>query len=289
MDQGMYMSRTEVDSTTFGDLLSRYLEEITPTKKGAAPETSRIRALLRHPLAKRMVGSIRSLDIARYRNERLQEVAPPTAKRDLVIISHVFEIAIREWSLPLLNPVRQIRLPAHGKPRNRRLEQGAVADENEESRLLRACRQARNPFLLPIVKLAIETAMRQSELVGLRWNHIDLKRRVAYLADTKNGESREVPLSSAAVKILDALPRSVNGAVFPGLTAEAVKRSYARAVRRAKIDNLHFHDLRHEATTRFFERGLNIMEVASITGHKDLRMLRRYTHLRAEDLARLLG
>jgi integrase len=131
--------------------------------------------------------------------------------------------------------------------------------------------------------------MRQGELVNLRWEHIDLTRRITYLPDTKNGEARTVPLSTAAIKVLHSLPRSMTGQVFPGLTTEAVKRAFARAVRRAGIEDLRFHDLRHESTSRLFERGLNIMEVASITGHKDLRMLRRYTHLKAEDLARKLG
>jgi integrase len=98
-----------------------------------------------------------------------------------------------------------------------------------------------------------------------------------------------VPLSSTAIRVLRALPRSLHGPVFPGLTTEAIKRAYIRSVRRAGIEDLRFHDLRHEATTRLFEKGLNIMEVASITGHKDLRMLRRYTHLKAEDLAKKLG
>ena len=118
--------------------------------------------------------------------------------------------------------------------------------------------------------------MRQGELVSLRWEHIDLNRRIALLPDTKNRELR-------------ALPRSLHGEVFPGLTTETFKRTYIRAVRRAAIEDLRFHDLRHEATTRLFDKGLNIMEVVSITRHRDLRMLRRYTHLKAEDLARKLG
>ncbi len=130
--------------------------------------------------------------------------------------------------------------------------------------------------------------MRQGEIVGLRWRHVNMARRTALLPDTKNGESRTVPLSSVAVDLLKALPRSINGEVFPGVTTEAVKQAFIRATRRAKIEDFHFHDLRHEATTRLFERGLNIIEVSSITGHRDLQMLRRYTHLRAEDLAKKL-
>jgi integrase len=263
MDQGLFVSRAEAESTTLGELLQRYLEEVTPLKKGAGPEAARIRALLRHKLANRYVAGIRGVDIARYRDERLRKVCPGTAKRDLVILSHLFEVARKEWGIHVYNPVRDIKLPPHAK--------------------------ARNPFLLPIVRLALETAMRQGELVSLCWEHIDLKRQIAHLPDTKNGEARTVPLSSAAIGVLRSLPRSLHGQVFPGLTTEAVKRAFIRAVRRAGIKDLRFHDLRHEATTRLFEKGLNIMEVASITGHKDLRMLRRYTHLKAEDLARKLG
>ena len=200
-----------------------------------------------------------------------------------MLLGHVFEVARKEWGIQVHNPVRDIKLPANGRPRDRRLQAG------EEPRLLVACQEARNPWLLPIVQLALETAMRQGELIRLRWEHIDLSRRTAHLPDTKNGEARTVPLSTTAIRVLRALPRSLHGQVFPGITTEAIKRAYIRAVRRAGIENLRFHDLRHEATTRMFEKGLNIMEVATITGHKDLRMLRRYTHLKAEDLARKLG
>jgi len=233
---------------------------------------------MRVPLARRFVASIRGMDIARFRDERLRKVTPSTVKRDLVLLGHVFEVARKEWGIHFHNPVRDIKLP-----RDRRLQAG------EETRLLEACREAHNPWLLPVVQLALETAMRQGELIRLRWEHIDLNRRTAHLPDTKNGESRTVPLSTTAVRVLRTLPRSLHGQTFPGVTTEAIKRAYIRAVRRAGIENLRFHDLRHEATTRLFEKGLNIMEVASITGHKDLRMLRRYTHLKAEDLARKLG
>lgn len=206
-----------------------------------------------------------------------------------MILSHLFEVARKEWGIHVYNPVRDIKLPPHAKARERRLRSGEEKTEDEEIFLLAACQEARNPFLLPIVRLALETAMRQGELVSLRWEHIDLNRQIAHLSDTKNGEARTVPLSSTAIRVLRSLPRSLHGQVFPGLTTEAVKRAYIRAVRRARIEDLRFHDLRHEATTRLFEKGLNIMEVASITGHKDLRMLRRYTHLKAEDLAKKLG
>ncbi len=289
MDRGEFTSRTEAESITLRELLERYREEITPTKRGSGPESARIQAMLRQPLAQRVVGSIRGVDIARYRDERLKEVSSATVKRDLVIVSHLFEVARKEWGLPVANPVRDIKTPAHNKARERRLESASDGRESEEKQLLRACQDARNPYLLAVVRLALETAMRQGELIGLRWEHIDLTRRIAHLPQTKNGEARTVPLSTVAVQILRKLPRSLSGQVFPDLTTEAVKKAFIRAVRRAGIEDLRFHDLRHEATSRLFERSFNIIEVAAITGHKDLRMLRRYTHLRSEELAKKLG
>ena len=279
MEKGAFISRAEAESTTLKELLQRYLEVVTPLKKGAEPETNRLNLMMRHPLARRFVAGVRGVDIARWRDERLRKVTPATVKWDLVLLGHVFDVARKESDIHVHNPVRDIKLPPGGRPRDRRLQPG------EEARLFTACREARNRWLLPMVQLALQTAMCQGELLRMCWQHIDLNRRTAHLPDTKNGEARTVPLSSTAVAML----RALHGDVFPGVTTEAVKRSYMRATRRAGIEDLRFHDLRHEATTRLFEKGLNIMEVASITGHKDLRILRRYTHLKAENLARKLS
>lgn len=289
MDQGVFQSRKEAESTTLSELLERYLSERTPKKRGAEPEACRIRALMRHPLAKRYVASIRCTDIAQYRDERLRKVSSGSVRRELSILSQVFEVSRKEWEIFVRNPVREVTPPEPNASRRRRLEPGTPDVASEENRLLSACRLCRNPYLLPVVKLAIETAMRQSELVGLKWENISFQRRTAFLPHTKNGDSRSVPLSSEALKVLGNLPRSISGDVFPGLTTTAIKKAFNRATRRAEIEDFHFHDLRHEATSRLFEVGLNIMEVATITGHRDLRMLRRYTHLKAEDLAKKLA
>ena len=136
------------------------------------------------------------------------------------------------------------------------------------------------------VVLALETGMRRGELLSVEWGNVDLNRRTALLPITKNGDSRGVPLSSRALTVLRSLPPSTTGRVFGDLTADAVKLSFRRTTVRAGITGLRFHDLRHEATSRLFEKGLNVMEVASVTGHKTLQMLKRYTHLNAVDLGR---
>jgi len=288
IDRGLFISRNEADTATVAELLNRYLREYTPHKKGAGPEACRIRALLRHSIATRFIGTVRGVDMARYRDERLEKVTGGSVRRELTILSHLFEVSRKEWGIFVHNPVRDIKLPTENRARNRRLLGAQDGSDSEEARLFRACRRSRNPYLLPIVRLALETAMRQSELVGMHWQHIDLNRRTIFLPQTKNGDSRAVPLSTDAVAVLKALPRGIKGDVFPGVTTEAIKKAFIRARQRTDIEDLHFHDLRHEATTRFFEQGLNIMEVSSITGHRDLQMLRRYTHLRAEDLAKKL-
>jgi integrase len=131
--------------------------------------------------------------------------------------------------------------------------------------------------------------MRRGELLSLEWVNVDLNKRTALLPITKNGDSRGVPLSSRALAVPRSLPPLTTGRVFGELTADALKLSFRRAMRRAGITGLRFHDPRHEATSRLFEKGLNVMEVASVTGHKTLQMLKRYTHLNAVDLAARLG
>jgi integrase len=143
----------------------------------------------------------------------------------------------------------------------------------------------RTPLLKPLIILAIETAMRRGELLNLRWEYVDLKLRVAHLPLTKNGDSRDVPLSRRAVETLRELRGSAitHERVFP-MTGNAVRQAFEHLRARAEMSDFHFHDLRHEAISRLFEKGLNIAEVGSISGHRELKMLQRYTHLRAADL-----
>jgi integrase len=159
--------------------------------------------------------------------------------------------------------------------------------DDEEARLLSAC-QSVNPELHAIARFAIETAMRQGEIIGMTWGMVDLRRHVVHLPDTKNGLARDVPLSVAVLEVLGALPRRMDGKVWT-YTQEGMRASWRRALKQAGITGLTFHDLRHEATSRLFEKGFNPMEVSTITGHKTLQMLKRYTHLRAEDLAKRMG
>jgi integrase len=218
----------------------------------------------------------------------MRRVSGATVNRDMNLLGHVVEIARREWGIDFdANPFQRVRRPPQGQSRERRLS------PIEESALMLACEATTNPYVRPIIALALETAMRRSEIVGLEWEMVHLKEPSLQLTRTKTGKPRGVPLSSRAVATLSALrpatSSELKGSVFPGLTANALKLAFRRAVERAGVPDLRFHDLRHEATSRLFEKGLSVMEVASITGHQDVRMLRRYTHLQVRDLARKLG
>jgi len=288
-DRGLFVDRTEAERNLLSDIIDRYMREVTPLKRGSGPETSRLNAMKRHPIARIKMASLSGAQIASYRDDRTKEVSAGTVIKELNHLAHVIETARREWNVQMPeNPVRMVRRPKAPPARDRRLS------PDEEDRLAAALKDSRNPYLRPIVQLAIETAARQGELVRLRWEHVDLERRVAHIPETKNEEPRSIPLATKAVAVFrDLLPKDGKrpnaGAVFPGVTGEAIKRAFARACKRAGIEDFHFHDLRHEGTSRLFEKGLNPIEAATVTGHKTLQMLKRYTHLRAEDLVKKMG
>ena len=271
---------------TLADALVRYRDEITPTKKGAAVERYRIARWLKHPLANRSLYSLRGPDFAEYRNQRLAAgAAPATVRQEMALASNVYTRCVREWGLDdLTNPLASVVMPKPGKGRERRLRPG------EEAALLAAAAGI-DPGLPRIIQWALETAMRRGEIAGLSRRLVSVEHRTATLLDTKNGSTRTVPLSSRAIAALP--PGDYGGAsdapVF-GATADWMTRKFTEACERAGISDLRLHDLRHEATSRLFELGVfNVIEIAAITGHKDLKMLARYTHLSARLLADRLG
>src|SRR4051812_8771001 len=210
------------EKTTLKELLTRYCAEVTPAKRGAVSEKARVNSIVRCPIAHRTLAKLTSSDVATYRDERLKSVAPATIVRELNTISHAIEIATREWGLWLpRNPVKLVRRPPVPRGRTRRFKEGV------EEVLLSACDRGRNRLLKPLIVLAIETGMRRGELLDLCWENVDLKRCVAHLELTKNGDSRDVPLSRRAVETLRQLnaidPKSER--VFP-VTGNAVRLAF---------------------------------------------------------------
>ena len=270
-------------------MLERYVAEVTPTKKGESQERYRAAQLMKTKLADLFMDKINGEVVAKYRDQRLTQVSNNTVRLELAFLSVVFEQARKEWGLAVSNPVRQIRMPKPGKPRTRRLEAG------EEEALLAACAASGAHYLHSFVVLAIETAMRFGELAGVTWANVNFEKRTIYLPDTKNGQARTVPLSTRAVAALQILPRAISGRLFSAKPG-SIRSAFLIAVQKAKagshegmLINLRFHDLRHEAVTRLFEKGLNPIEVGMVSGHKTLSMLQRYTHLRSEELVSKLA
>jgi len=284
MDKGTHQNRASVERTTLADVLLRYAEEVTPCKKGAKDEAIRLNALRANKLAKHSLANLSAAAVAKFRDERLKTVSAGTVLRDLALISSVLNHARREWGLPVENAVQAIRKPRQPQGRER------VLSHDEEASLLTASAPVgrRSPWLQPIIILALETAMRRGELLALRWEHVSLDKRTALLPDTKNGTRRLVPLSPRAIDTLKHMARSIDGRVFP-ISEPALHLRFKLACERAGIGGLHFHDLRHTATTRLAEKLTNLAELSAVTGHKSLQMLKRYYHPNAEALAEKLA
>ncbi len=271
-----------LDRLTLGDIITRYRDTISPKKRGHEIECFILNAFLRHRLALKPLSTITGADFATYRDERLRTVQAATINRELGLLHHVCAIARAEWDVPLpSNPLDKIRKPKAPPPRDRRLEPG------ELETLLSSAAKGRNKHMGPLIRLALETAMRRGELLNIRWQDIDWDRRTLHIPTTKNGHPRTIPLTPEAIAILRELQKG-GEEVFP-MTVNAARLAWQRLIRRTNIGDLHFHDLRHEAISRFFELGLSVPEVALISGHRDFRMLFRYTHLRPEDIAAKLA
>lgn len=278
MDVRTWVDEDSQAPKTLEELLVRYLNEVSIKKKGYEEEQYRLKTVIDDPMSQVPLDRLTTSMLAAWRDKRLQTVSNSTVRKDIAILNYAIGFAIREWGIAIrTNPLDNVSRPPASKARDRRL----TPDESE--RFLKAFKTCRNLWIKPIVLFAMETAMRRGEILELTWDNVDVKKRTAFLPETKNGEARTVPLSENALSILKKLPKESN-TVFD-TTAYALRMAFGRARKRAGIDNFRFHDLRHEATSRFFEKGLNVMEVSSITGHKDLQMLKRYTHLRAEDIA----
>lgn len=275
------MSRTEAEATLVKDVLQRFATEVLPTKRSEQSDKSRIKTLTA-AFGDYRLASLNSTQVARFRDQRLKVVGPQSVIHEINLLNRVLKTASMDWGIALPGglPTAQVRKPVKPRGRDRRVTQ------EEITKILEITGSAE---LRTIVTLAVETGMRRGELAALTWDEINLKKQTAHLPITKTDVPRTVPLSKAAVNALKELKMKKEGRIF-SLQAESMSQAFERACEshRANIIGIRFHDLRHEATSRLFEKGLNVMEVAAITGHKTLEMLKRYTHLKAEDLAKKL-
>jgi integrase len=277
--------RFDLRSITVGDLIDRYAGEVTPIKRSAVNEAIRLQLIRRDPLASVALVKLDAGHIAAFRDRRLAKVGHETVRRDLGTLHHIFQVATHTWGIPLAgNPVVGVRRPAPSPARERRLREGELEG------LKTALTKTRNPVLQDAIAFVLETGLRRGELLGLRWSEIDLARGTIRLPLTKNGRSRTVPLSPAASQLLASRRAVSDGTpmVFP-MTGNALRLSWQRLTKRAGVEDLHFHDLRHEAISRLFERGLSVPEVAVVSGHRTPSMLLRYAHAFTDQIRRKLA
>lgn len=282
MRRGLFADRSEVERTTLGQLLERYGKEVTPTKRGQGPERSRLKRLMTHPIALQRLAALQSADFSDYREERLsEEVSGKTVREELILLSAVLTTAREEWSIPVENWAMRVRKPSPGKHRERRL----VSDE--EAKLMAACRKSKNVGLACAVVLAIETGMRRGEIAQLSWEDVDFHTHIITLELTKNGDKRIVPLSERAELALRQLPRNFDGRVFTFHDSNGLGASFACACERAGIKNLRFHDLRHEAASRYAPR-MPATALAKLMGWRSLQMTLRYYNPHPHELVALV-
>jgi integrase len=285
IDKGIYTNIALAERTLFQDVIERYVREVALKTRSMKEDTYRLRALARHSIAKLPMTGLTPIKVAEYRDQRLQKVSNGAVIRELSYFSSIINHARREWGITIVNPVPLVKKPANPQGRSR------ILSEDELSCLFDALRpriKSSNHWILPLARFALESAMRRGEILGLRWEHIDIRKRTAFIPLTKNGESRLVPLSTAAIEILQNLPRNLDGKVFP-VTPFTLSAAIDRARTKAKLDDFHFHDLRHMAITRLAKKLPNLIELSAVSGHKSLAMLKRYYHPNPEELAKKLG
>lgn len=269
--------------TPLREILTYYVETISVKKKSYSTEVYRIKALT-DLLGEIPFEELTPMHVVAFRDKRLatphprdstKTLASSTVKLELMLLSHLYSTAVTEWGMEnLANPVAKIRKPKVPSGRTRRLT------ATEEMKLLRAAARHQNRDFNAIIVLALETAMRQGEILALTWENIHWQKRTVHLPMTKNGDPRDVPLSRKAYGILhDYLARKPSGRIFESYSTSGFKSTWRTFIRGLCIENFHFHDLRHCAISSLLERGLNTIEVASISGHKSMSMLKRYAHL----------
>lgn len=307
-----FIDRRKAEKTTLREVLERYRDEVAPGFKSADQIAIKVGVLLKDKVLPSLKMTALSSEIlAEWRDRRLKQVSGGTVNREIDILSTAIRHARQEWGIIIENPVRDLARPPKARERNRRLaaeeEQYLVQALTPDGRNFNGG-HARSLWFKPAVLLALETAMRRGELLAMTWEHVHLPRHFVHLPETKNGDARDVPLSRKAVQILKTLPGGVQdeGRVFP-ITPNALRIGMTRAVKNARaqyladckvlrrkptpgfLEDFRFHDTRHEAATRLSEKLSNVLELSAVTGHRDLRMLKRYYHPKAEDLAKKLG
>lgn len=283
----------EARTTTVRELFEKFRDEVTPMRKGKRWEKVRINMILRiADFPHRRLDQISPEDIREYRDMRLKVVAAASVNRELNLISGIFTHAIKEWGSPMReNPVHLITRPkGNGKWRNRRWTQADL------DALLKVCKwditkppRVGRDYVPWAVQLSIETSMRLGELCKLKVGDVHIAERYIELGDTKNGDDRQVPLTKFAQQLLLPLTqgRRSTDPLIP-LKSDSLGNYFREFRNQANMVDIRFHDTRHEAATRLSRKLANVLELSAVTGHRDLKSLKRYYNPTVMELAEKL-
>lgn len=276
-------------SATLQGAIDKYITDVCPTHRSGANEMKRLKALARTPgllPVLRNVRDVSTVDISRFRDTRLGEVSIATVRKEMGILRSVFESARRDWGMLAVNPCGDVKRPPAPPPRSR------LMSDDEQRKILDALGWAgevttTNHQVAICILLALETAMRAGEMLGLEWARVNLSRQYLTLPLTKNGDQRDVPLSKAAVALLESM-KGIGGASVFTITSASLDALFRKARDACKIEGLHFHDTRANAITRLAGK-LDIHDLARMIGHRDLKSLLIYYRKSAADIAGALG
>ena len=274
--------RFEFQEGLVQDLLARYRDERSPLKKGSKWESNRLTAMMRDPLARIRIADIQRGDIASYRDRRGRAVSSATVNRELNLLSAVLTIAVDEWHALPESPCRRLRRPKNPPPRDRRISDKEIAQichqasYSESTPVNNKSKQVALAFLF-----AIETGMRLGEILSLEWSNIYLEKKYLHLETSKNGDSRNVPLTPEARRLLQR--RREYPQPFD-INSSSASTLFRRLRSNAGIEDLTFHDTRHEAVSRLAKR-LSILDLARMIGHRDLKNLQIYYNATPEEIA----
>jgi len=257
----------------FKDLAHRYIKEVSPHKKSFVKERYIILALLNESWSKDSINKITPAVIGKYRDKYLSKVSGSSVNRTLDVLSTIFTTCKKEWGYPIENPILSIRRPKKAEPRDRRF------NEDELNKLIKGNKTS--PLLRDIIQIALETAMRQGEILRVQREHIKGNTLFISIAKTK---PRTIPLTLKAMSLL-------NNAELPfNITGNALSKQFKKLCDYYGIEDAHFHDLRKQSLTNFMlDKKLSVAETMMIAGHSDPRMLlRTYNNLKVEDVAKKL-
>lgn len=298
--EGRHFKTSEAKRHTLAELIDRYIKDVLPAK----PKNIRIQTQQlewwRDQMGSYALADVTPSLIAEYRDKLAAGVtvrgtkrSPATVVRYMAALSVAYTQAVNEWGWIDASPMRKVKKPTESRGRVRFL-----ADE-ERARLLKACKESSNPYLYPVVVLALSTGMRQGEIMGLTWDVVDLNRGRAILHETKNGERRAVAITGHALDLLKELGkvrRIDSKLIFPSKENAPQKPQkpidlrapWEAALKKAELEDFHFHDLRHSAASYLAMNGASLAEIAEVLGHKTLQMVKRYAHLSEGHTARVV-